>query len=293
MTPFIAATLIFVGLLVIYLLAIPGSQRIEFGDPAEPTPLGERLQNTLRSAGIFDQAPSLYILAALAATAALAVFLVIYFGNVLAAIPAPFIVFAGIYIYIFNKQRRFLDRAYDEMVPFLNKIATSAAAGKPVQQAYLDAVESSGILKEILSDSAAKIASGAPIGDTLVETIPILPIRMWAVFVRQIELYSETGGDFSGSINKTIKQINEMLQLQAEARADYSAQLRQQQIIFAVPVAMIIIWTFFLPGGASTMKLLVTTGSGLLALFAGLVVLGFGFWFLNKQLRQIQERLAF
>lgn len=293
MSPYIASFLIFSGLLIIYLLALPGGQRIDFSDPDAPLSLNDRFANSLRKAGIFDKAPSIYILAVLAATVALALFLIIYFKNPLAALPAPLIVFAGLQYYLNIKQRRFLDRAYDELIPFLNKIATSVAAGKPIQQAYIDSVDEANALNEILSDSAAKIAAGAPFAETLVETIPLLPLRMWAVFVRQLELYSETGGDFSGSLQSTIKQVNEMIQLQAEARADYSAQARQQQIIFLVPAAMIVIWTFFLPGGAKTMSLLITTVPGLIALFSGLTILGFGFWFLNKQLKEIQSRLAF
>lgn len=283
--------ILFFGLAIVFLLAIPGNHRIDFTSPDSPYSIRDRLQRALHSAGIFDQAPSIYIIGIIASSAALALTLVVFSGHIWAAIPAPFIVLAGVYLYLNNKQKRYLDRAHDELVPFLNRISTATAAKKPVQQAYMDAVEEADVLKEILSDSAAKIASGSPFIEALIETIPLLPIRMWAVFVRQLELYSETGGDIGETLDRTIRQVNSMISLQAEARADFAMQEKQQQLILLVPVALILIWIFFLPDGVKTMMLLVTTVSGWISLAIGLGLISFGVWFMKRQTKDIQERI--
>lgn len=293
MTPLFASVLVFVGLLVIYLIAIPGTHQLDFTSPDSPFSIRDRMQKALHSAGIFDKAPSVYIIGILAAIFALGTFLVLYFGSIWAFIPAPIVVLGSTQIFLINRQRQFINRAHDELIPFLNRISTSVSAKKPIQKAYMDAVVEADVLKDILSDSAAKIASGSPFAETLVETIPILPLRMWAVFVRQLELYSETGGDVGASLDATIKQVNQMISLQAEARADYATQAKSQQIILIVPIAMILAWMFIVPDGASTMALLVTTSSGIIGGLVGLSLIIFGMWFLNKQMREIQARLAF
>lgn len=278
---------------MLVLLALPGRQRLQLYTPEQQRSLKERMSRALHAAGIFDKAPSLVLIALTLASAILGLLLATILGNVYAFIAGPPIVLVSAHLYLLSRQRSFLKRASDEMIPFLNKIATQVKAGKPAQQAYLDAVEESQVLREILEDSAAKISSGARFSHALLETLPLLPLRMWAVFVRQLELYEEAGGDLTTAIETTVSQVNSMLQLQAEARADYAIQAKQQKLILLIIAGGLAGFFFVIPDGTTRVAQLVTTPFGLIGTLIGVGIMAFGLWFLNKQLRDVERKLAF
>ena len=219
--------------------------------------------------------------------------LLVLVGSFWIIILAPILVLISWNIFIRLRQKAFLTRATDELIPFFNRIATGVQAGRPVPQAYVEAVRESNLLREMLDDSAAKITAGATFTDALLETIDTVPLRMWALFVRQLELHDQMGGNLGKALEETISQINEMLQLQAEARADYAAQARQQQIIFIIPLLGLLAFAFLVPGGRELMTPLVTTIPGIIISILGLSVMYAGYWFSGKQLKSIEEKLAF
>jgi Flp pilus assembly protein TadB len=193
-------------------------------------------------------------------------------------------------IYVRERRKRFLERASDELVPFLNRIATAVVSGQPAQQAYLDAVEESTWLRDVLEDSAAKISSGERFSHALLETLPLLPLRMWSVFVRQLELYEEVGGDVGRAIEKSVSQVNSMLQLQAEARADYTVQSWQQRIIILIVLGATLIWGLIDPSRVSRV---ISSPVGIGGIVIGLLIIVFGIWFLQKQLKDLERKLSF
>jgi len=293
-TPLTAVVAFCAGFLILYLFAIPGPHRIDLTGPGAPMDIRERLQRAMHSAGMFDQAPSIILVGLSVVTVLAGLLLARTLGNIfIGFILAAIFVSVGTYLYLINRQRNFMGRASDELVPFLNKMATSVGAGMPAQQAYLQAVEDSVVLRELLEDSAAKISTGERFSTALIETLPILPLRMWAVFVRQLELYEEVGGDVTGAIQSTVTQVNQMLQLQAEARADYAIQSKQQKLIIGILLGGLGAFIFVVPNGKEMTKSLVTDPVGIIGLVLGLGVIAFGLWFLNKQLRDVEKKLAF
>jgi Flp pilus assembly protein TadB len=289
----IAALLFSIGLVILVLLALPGRQRLQLFPPERRRSMQESMARALHAAGVFDKTPGLVLSSLALGSVVLGLLLAVIFGNFYVAIAGPPIVLASTHLYLLSRQRRFIGRASDEMIPFLNRIATQVKGGKPAQQAYLDAVEESKVLREILEDSAAKIASGDRFSHALLETLPLLPLRMWAVFVRQLELYEEVGGDVTTAIETTVTQVNSMLQLQAEARADYAIQSKQQKLILMIIGAGLAGFFFVIPDGDQKLVALVTTPVGIIGLLAGLSLMAFGLWFLNKQLRDVERKMAF
>jgi Flp pilus assembly protein TadB len=288
----IAAAIAFaVGVGIVVFILIPRRSSSPFAAATlRSRGVGERIQQSLRQAGIFDQTPTFVLLGLLIATVVVAVVLVALLHSIFWAIPAPAIVFFTFQLTLIRRQRGFMTRATDELVPFLNRISTSVKAGRPVQAAYIDAVHEANELRALLEDSAAKISSGMRFSDALLETLQVLPLRMWAVFVRQLELYDKTGGDVSSALEVSVQQINSMLALQAEARADYAIQARQQNLI--ILIALFGVAAFIVVVNHNALHTLITY-PGIIGLFLGLGVMAAGIWFGRKQIRDIERKLSF
>jgi Flp pilus assembly protein TadB len=223
MSPLLAAFLFALGVALIFFYFAPGPISSVFSLPAREKNLQLRLQRNLRLAGIFDQTPTVVLFGLLGVMIATAIVIGVALGNfIIGIIVALFAVPGAAHYMLMSRQRGYMNRAADELAPFLNRIATAAKSGKPVQSAYIEAVEESNELRRVLADSAAKMTAGMRFRDALVETIPLLPFRMWSVFVRQLEAHDEGGGDISTALEETVRQANEVLMLHAEARASYA-----------------------------------------------------------------------
>jgi Flp pilus assembly protein TadB len=292
-TPFIAAVLLVVGAAIVYFFALPGAQKVDLTGPDAPLNMREKVARALSRAGVFDQAPSIILVALAGIGLVVYLLLSLVLGFLYPIFLAPIIVIGGFFWFLHRRQRRFINRAHDELIPFFNHMATSIGGNVSAPRAYEQAVMESNALKMILEPSAVKIRAGEPFAPTLVETLPLLPIRMWSVFVRQIELHEEVGGDLGETMQSTVRQVNKMLQLQAEARADYAIQAKQQQLIIGILVAGFGFMIVIVPNGKDMAKTLVTTGLGIAGLCIGLSVIAFGLWFLNKQLRDVERKLNF
>lgn len=286
--------LLCLALAILALFVLPGRQRIRLiSESGERTPLAQRVQRSLQLAGMFDATPSLFVLSIVVIAVILGVIIALATSNPLTALFGPPIVIFGTQMMIYRRQRRFLNRAIDELIPFLNRVLTAVKSGRPMQEAYLDAVAEAKVLREILGESAAKIAAGAPFAETLIETLPDLPLRMWATFVRQVELYEQVGGDVATGIERTVSQINQMLQLQREARADVAMQARQQHLIVVMLAAGLFATVFVVEGGTDRIALLFNNLAGIIGGLFGLSVMIGGVWFLNRQIRDIERKLSF
>jgi Flp pilus assembly protein TadB len=292
-SPVIAAILFASGIAILIAFFAPTTRNSMLKIDQRRQSLIERVQRSLKLAGMPDYTPIFAIVSMLGVTLVVAMILLVLVGSFWIIILAPILVLISWNIFIRLRQKAFLTRATDELIPFFNRIATGVQAGRPVPQAYVEAVRESNLLREMLDDSAAKITAGATFTDALLETIDTVPLRMWALFVRQLELHDQMGGNLGKALEETISQINEMLQLQAEARADYAAQARQQQIIFIIPLLGLLAFAFLVPGGRELMTPLVTTIPGIIISVLGLSVMYAGYWFSGKQLKSIEEKLAF
>ena len=292
-SPVIAAILFAAGIAILIAFFAPTTRNSMLKIDQRRQSLIERVQRSLKLAGMPDYTPIFAIVSMLGVTLVVAMILLVLVGSFWIIILAPILVLISWNIFIRLRQKAFLTRATDELIPFFNRIATGVQADRPVPQAYVEAVRESNLLREMLDDSAAKITAGATFTDALLETIDTVPLRMWALFVRQLELHDQMGGNLGKALEETISQINEMLQLQAEARADYAAQARQQQIIFIIPLLGLLAFAFLVPGGRELMTPLVTTIPGIIISVLGLSVMYAGYWFSGKQLKSIEEKLAF
>jgi Flp pilus assembly protein TadB len=289
-TPLTVTILATSAFAIILLFVLPGRQRLAFYTPERRKRFNERFRERLYAAGIFDQTPSFLFILLLAVSFLLGLFLSILLSSIFAIALGPVIVYALFRFYISRREQVFLEKATDELVPFLNRISTAVIAGQPAQRAYLDAVESSRYLKEPLEDSAARIAAGEKFSQALLGTLPYLPLRMWAVFVRQLELYEDVGGDLSSAIERSVSQINAMLQLQNEARSDYAIQKKQQSLILLI-ISGAMLLLFLLDSGRIISAF--TSVIGIIGFIIGGSLIAFGVWFLNKQLRDVERKLSF
>lgn len=292
MSSTVAATLFAVGVALLILFFAPGALHDSLIEPLKGRDLKERMQRALRLAGIFDKTPTIVFVSLLVVTVCVAIIIAVFIGNIILGIVAAVLVVpTAASFFLMSRQRRFLLRAADEISPFLNRIASATKAGMPVQTAYIQAVEESRHLRPILADSAAKMTAGMRFRDALVETIPLLPFRMWSVFVRQIEAHDEAGGDIGRGLDETVKAANEILLLHAEARANYATQAREQKLVMGVAIGGTLFFIF--ANGTSNFSLLWTTVAGWFAIIIAACVMAFGMWFTRKQLRDIEKKMSF
>jgi Flp pilus assembly protein TadB len=291
-SPILASIFFATGVALLGLVFAPQAVREALVEPVRSQRLTERLQRNLRLAGIFDKAPLAVVLAFVGCMVVVAIVVSVLLGSPVAGVAAAIVVVPATASYsLMSRQRQFLNRAADEVSPFLNRIASSTKAGRPVQTAYIQAVEESTYLRRVLADSAAKMTAGMRFREALVETIPLLPFRTWSIFVRQLEAHDESGGDLGNSLDETVRAANEIILLHAEARANYATQARQQRIIVGLGLGGTAFFIFV--NGAQNFSLLWTTPAGIGAIILSLCITGFGLWFSRKQMNDIYKKQAF
>jgi Flp pilus assembly protein TadB len=288
MSPTIAAISFSLGLALLALYLAPKPYKDVFAKPVRQRTLQQKIQQSLRLAGIFDRTPTFVMIALVSAVAVTSLVAMVAFGTPIALIFGPVLVPLAFHFALISRQRNFMTRATDELVPFLNRMVTAVKAGKPAQSAYISAVYESKELRSILGDSVARITAGVPFRDALIETIPLFPLRMWSVFVRQLEAHQEMGGNLGQAIEQSVTQVNNILQLQAEARADYAAQDRQQKIVALVAVGGTGAFAFMVD--PSIIAVLWTTVLGVVVLILALTVMAFGLWLSRKQLQDFEKK---
>jgi Flp pilus assembly protein TadB len=292
-SPITISVLFGISLLIMLLFVLPGKQRIDIASMQTTVNLREKFKKTLHRAGIFNQAPSIIVWMIVAASVLAGVLIAILAGNVAYFAAGPIFVVGGVYFYIHGKARRHIYNCNTELVPFINKISTSVNAGVPAEKAYVNAVKESKHLKEVLGHSAALVGSGVNFSDALLETIPLLPFRMWANFVRQIELYNQVGGDIKKTLSATVNQLSRMQTLQAEARADFAVQKQQQRAINFIIIGFLLVSLFIVNNGGEQIEKIFGNVLGIVMFTLGVLVMLAGSAFSSKQMRDIEKRIFF
>jgi Flp pilus assembly protein TadB len=293
MSPLFASVLFALGVGALVLALFPQQAASVFSTLDPKRGMRARFQERLRAARIFDQTPTLVILALAIVSLIGGLIIAVLISSWVGILLGPPLVIVAVNIYLMRRQRDHLLRASNELVPFLNRISTAVKAGRPPETAYLEAVAEADTLKGVLEDSAAKISAGANFAESLVATLDDLPLRMWAVFVRQLELYYQLGGDVTTAIDTTVIQVNSMLQLQAEARADYAIQAKQQKLIVGIVVGFFGGYVLLVPGASAQVGAMFQSVGGIIAFSIAIGVMGFGLWFRAKQLQAVEKRMAF
>jgi len=292
-SPWFISLFLGIAVLILALFVLPGRQRIDVAAAGSKLNMREQTQRALHAAGVFDRAPSIIGLALFGLIVFVGLLLYVFTGSLIYVAFAPFIVLGAAYLNLRGRQRRFLLRANAEMVPFINKVSGLVTAGLPVQTAYVQAVDDSRVLREVLADSAARISAGGNFAEEVVGTISLLPFRMWASFVRQLELYEQVGGQIAKSLEATARQITKMQRLQAEARADFAAQQNQQRIILAIIVLFLFLAVFVMGDGGGAFVRALLSPVGLLMILGGVAMMAAGFIFVNHQMREIEKKVFF
>lgn len=291
MSNLLAALVFSLGITILFIALAPSRAASVFVIAPKERTMNERIKKSLERAGFKEQTPRFVLFSLGGISFIVGIILSAIAGSFIAAIPAPLLVFAVFHMMLMRRQRLFMVRATNELIPFLNRMLTMVKAKRPIQEAYINAVNESNELKGLLENSAAEITSGRRFSDAILDTREVLPLRMWAVFVRQLELYEKTGGDVAASLEVSVNQINSMLQLQAEAQADFALQAQNQNFIVLVGLGGVLGYMILVDPGA--LRTLTTTFGGIVGLVLGLSVMAFGIWFGRKQMNDIARKLNF
>jgi Flp pilus assembly protein TadB len=246
----------------------------------------------LAAAGLFDEAPTFLIVTGLLAAAALGLVFGVLLGSPAAILLGPVLVFIVGYAYLQKKARGLLKATTDSLIPFIRRVEGSVRVGVPAPAAYREAVaESPAGLKRILQDSVAQMATGTPFIEAIRGTQERLPLRMWSVFVRQIEIHDEAGGDLSKGLSATVRHIDTMVDLQKQGQAHYAGFATQQRIAFGLGGFAI----FFMATRLDRQMLLAVLkpGIGWLFLAAGVGFIAAGVFVSRHSLKAISKRIDF
>ena len=288
MTPLVATLMLAAALVLIALAFLPSIPAVRLALAPRRDSFNERFSKRLKLAGIYDQAPSFVAAGAagLALLSGLIGFALV--GHIAGAAAGLLLAPAVLYLLLIRRERSFLRRATKELIPFLNRFEANVRAKTPPSVAYMQAVENSNVLRMILGDSAAKMAAGTEFIPALSETLDRFPLRIWRIFVRQLETHDETGGDLAQALGTTVTELNEMISLTAEAAADTASDRFQQLLITLIVVGGI--FGFSLVIGREMMSRLWTTTFGVVGGVSGLTTMAGGFWYSLKVMRAVERR---
>lgn len=288
MTPLTTTLLFGAAILLAVLAYLPSIPAVRIAVAPRRSAFNQRFANRLKTAGIYDQAPSFIVggVAALSLLAALVGFALAghWVGILAGLLFAP----AVCYLLLVRRERTFTRRATKELIPFFNRFEAAVRAKVPAPVAYQQAVENANVLRIILGDSAAKVAAGGEFVPCLIETLDRFPLRIWRIFVRQLETHEETGGDLATALGVTVTELNEMISLTAEAAADTASDRFQQVLITLIVVGGVFGFSMVL--GREMMSKLWTTPFGIIGGLAGLLVMAGGFWYTLRIMRLIERR---
>lgn len=288
----LALTVLFgIGLLLVVGSYLPEhftSPFVERQDEFRVTSI-QRFQRKLRLAGYFDRSPSFFLFGMLIVGCVVGFLVAAATGKLILAPLGPVVVTAATLAHLTSRAHNSIIRASAEIVPFLRNIEAAVRSQMAAPIAYRRAVERSNALRPFLEPSVADMISGASFPEALRGTVERLPLKTWAIFVRQMELHERAGGPLAEALAETVKHLDMLVQLQSKARAQYSSQRMQQRIITAVSLGGILL--FMLKIDREIASLLWTTPAGWLVLLIGGSIMSFGLWWGRRQLATIAEKL--
>jgi Flp pilus assembly protein TadB len=291
MSPLVVSLLFGAGLALLVFAVLPIGTAINITIKPSAKKLSVRMAERLRRAGVFDQAPTF------------AVGAIIGIGLILGAVAilvsgSPFFFFVGfiapmlvVHVALLRRERQFMIRVMRDLPPFLSRFQAAINSNVPPAVAYRQGVARSKVLREVLGESASRMAAGADFVEALESTIDKLPLRMWRVFVRQIAAHAAAGGDLATALSVTVTQINTMLSVQAEAAANTAGQRFQQTIVFLIIIGGLLMFAAVM--GKDMISLLFTTIPGLVVVVLGGGMIAHGFYFSMRQIKLIDDRMAF
>lgn len=247
------------------------------------------LARKMRRAGFREIGPGALMVIVGLIAAFLVVLVLLFFRSspwlLIPAVIAPPVI---LNLYLSGKERSYLRRCLNEMVPFMRKIEAQVRAGQNVQVAFANAVTDTPLYADILSEQVRSLQLNRPFVDVLHDTLEPLPLRAWYQLIQQIEMYATVGGQLEEILSDSANQLNTLLRLQAEIRADYSRIERQQYALLVIAVISVLgLWS------AGMMSTLMSSTIGWVIIGAALAVMAAGVLFGRRQVKDIERRLDF
>lgn len=251
-----------------------------------------RLKKTLGAAGIFNEAPTFIVVTGVLSAAAIGLIFAALFGNAVFILLGPIVVAIAGFFYLNHKQKAMVKTSGDMLVPFIRHIQSSVLAGTPVPKSYqLAVLDSPPSLRRVLEDSLSEMTTGAPFIEALRRTQERLPLRMWKIFVRQMEIHDESGGDLSKSMSATVEHIDAMVSLQKLGQAQYASFAVQQKI--ALFLGGVVCAFFMTRLSYEQLSQLWTNPLGIIGLLFGIGLIAAGFFVSRRALASIRTRINF
>jgi Flp pilus assembly protein TadB len=251
-----------------------------------------RLGKTLGAAGIFNEAPTFIIITAVLSALAIGLIFATLFGNPALLLLGPLIVAAAAWLYLNSRQRTMVKTSGDMLVPFIRHMQSSVMAGVTVAKAYqLAVLDSPPAIRRLLDDSLSEMTTGMPFIEALRRTQTRLPLRMWKIFVRQMEIHDESGGDLAKSMIATVEHIDSMVSLQKLGQAQYASFAVQQKI--ALGLGVVVVFFFMSRLSYNQLSQLWTNPIGVVGLICGILLIAAGFFVTRRALGAIRTRINF
>jgi Flp pilus assembly protein TadB len=246
----------------------------------------------LTAAGMFDEAPTFLIVTAVLGSAALGLIAAIVLSSWPAFLLGPLGVLVLGYSYLNRRARGLIRVTADALVPFIRRVEGSVRVGTPWPAAYREAVrEAPPALRRMLQESLADMTTGLPPIEALRKTIDRIPLRTWEIFIRQLEIHDEAGGNLSKGLSATVRHIDQMVGLQRQGRAHHASFQTQQRMAGVIGVLFIVFMATKM--APDLVHKALSSVIGWLFIAAGIVLVSLGMWVMRNSLNAIQKRINF
>lgn len=249
----------------------------------------QRLQRQLRRAGMTDTTPTAFMLVVGGIATMVYAAMTLLIGPFGAIFLVP-IVFVVAYLFLANRQRSYLKRSADEMVPFLRKIQSHVRTGGNAQSAFILAVSETTLIGPAIEPIVVQMKlNSKPFIELLGDSREYMPFRVWSTFVRSMEMHNEVGGALDRTLDDTVKQINTMIRLRATARRYYGPMKTQQYFMVGAgaataPISLVLMGGLFFQMFESFF--------GWVMFFMGLIIQLFGLFIAQRIIASVEKRIG-
>jgi Flp pilus assembly protein TadB len=259
-------------------------------DPQFKQGINKRVEIRLKKAGYLETQPGFfYMVNAIFIGGVMLILFILTKAIWLPLVSIPFVM-AISWFWLNYKERSYLKKAGAEMPAFLSRVLTSVGSGSSPQNAFLESMDKTKLMREALQEEMRDLALNEPMSQVLRRSVDKFPLRTWEQFVRHLIMQIERGGDIEGVLESSVAQIQGLIELQAELTADSAEARREQLLIIFMAVAALFGMNLVMGGIFFN---IFSSFIGWIGFFLGFGMIVLGIWFGQKTVRDIEERLDF
>jgi Flp pilus assembly protein TadB len=250
--------------------------------------LFDSLDKKLKTAGVTSITPPVLLVGGTIAAGLVLLVTLFATGQPIIAVICAALTPLAISLELDRRARKFQDKLTSRMVPLLRKVTSQVRAGENPAKAFTVATTEDPLVAWVLREPLKDLELQRPFNDVLDDTLPLIPIRPWAQFIRSMQAFSESGGELAETLAANVSRINSQILLRQRLMGDV-AQYRGQQVIiigFAIAIPSLLMIT-----GGNTFGSIFDSFGGIVMFLVAVGLDIFALWMTNRAVRDVERRL--